>query len=505
MKKLFLLLVITCLNFGIVSANNPEPVRNDLTEEEVFSNIQRLLDRAVGEKKSGFMGERKITKQVFARTTIACYQKALGKHGSEWVNRYSDFSWNDFFDHSILVLAENSKLSQLTLIFKKNFKDEYFTSDRTGDDSPNYYNKMELFILEKDKTDAEKYVKMLYDLKEKKPESSMNATIRSWSKSQTIDWLKSKMTNLLSGGTFDENIKVITLDECRIAITWNDIVYKYEGEMPTRIKAINKYGKLEYDQAIAWSRPLNGFINDGSKNYGKYSSLYIRTDNEELLENMECALKHLSGFCGQQPVSTSSSASSTKPATISTGGFVLNETFSANDNQWLELDNKECRFEVTNGTYRIESKNGGRWFTIVPTSFDGNKDYEISATIRKISGTDESYFGLILGYNVSTQYYHFAAITGQGNAVLANKGASPKDLVGGNLSNATYRAVNKGNATNTIKIIKRSDVIRLYVNNNLIGETKYQPFYGNNFGFEVWSGNSNLTLDVDEISLRYLD
>lgn len=179
-------------------------------------------------------------------------------------------------------------------------------------------------------------------------------------------------------------------------------------------------------------------------------------------------------------------------------GLIINDDFSNNNQKWFEEDTDKFAFKVADGKYRIESKKGGSWWSTIPVIFNNEKDFEIAATIKKTSGTDGYYFGIVLGLDPITKYYHFMGITGWGDHTFANKGPAPKDLIIGN----TNTLVQKGNSTNYILLKKVSNTYKFYINGNFIGETSYQQFFGDNFGFQLWSGNEKLSIEIDNISIK---
>ncbi len=79
---------------------------------------------------------------------------------------------------------------------------------------------------------------------------------------------------------------------------------------------------------------------------------------------------------------------------VRTPTVVFSDDFSDNQNRWYTTDNKERTFGVTNGKYRIQSKNGGSWMATRPIVFDKDSEYEISGTMQKVSGTDDYYLVL---------------------------------------------------------------------------------------------------------------
>jgi hypothetical protein len=344
--------------FGIISFNGHSQSR-----EEVFASIQKILNRANGEKIKTFTGEERLIKQVFTPNEVSCYTKNL-EYKSNWVKRYTGIPWNDLSEHGIHNQTGDGKIEVVILQFKKYFKIEDFTTDATEDVLPNSHNRMELYALEKDKADLNKYLELLYSFKEKEAKSAINSQISN--------------TN-----------------------------------------------------------------------------------------------------------STQSSA-------------IFQDGFSTNSNKWLEGENGSYKFKVSEGKYLLQAKAGGYWISTRPISFRTDQDFEISARIKKTAGTNGFYFGLVLGYDPSTTHHHFAGITGQGNVVFANKGTAPADLIPGNI----YDVVNKGDASNLITIKKSRNVIRMYINTQYVGEANYQSLYGNYFGFQLWAGNENLTLEVDDLPLN---
>ncbi len=178
--------------------------------------------------------------------------------------------------------------------------------------------------------------------------------------------------------------------------------------------------------------------------------------------------------------------------------IVFEENFSNNQNKWFEEETDRYNFKLLKGInlqsphYRIESKKGGFWLSSIPIQFSTSDNFRIYAVFNKVSGTDDYYFGMLLGKNRNTGYYHFAGITGSGNGVFANKGSTPKDLI----LSTDNKNIKKGNALNSIEIVKEGNVVQLLINGYDAGKTSYEKFYGNDFGFQLWSGDQNLMIDV---------
>lgn len=172
---------------------------------------------------------------------------------------------------------------------------------------------------------------------------------------------------------------------------------------------------------------------------------------------------------------------------------LLNESFADNRNNWLQSENSEHLLKTADGVYKIYSKTGGSWFSTIPIqNIEPGQDFDISVTIKKLGGTDEFYFGILIGYDIDTRHHHLAAVAGNGQYVLANKGTNPKDII-----QSRSNIVKKGNATNVIRLQRVKGQFRLYINNQLAGTTEATELYGNRFGFQVWSNNEGLDIEAE--------
>lgn len=233
-------------------------------------------------------------------------------------------------------------------------------------------------------------------------------------------------------------------------------------------------------------------------NKGEYISKAVSTANSSdfVVQNItvnETGVEKLQNFSLQQVITQNSIAAEAR-------SIVFNDDFSFNKNNWYEDNKDQFAFRIVNGKYSLISKKGGSWVSTIPVNLNQQKNFEISADIRKVSGTDGYYFGLMLGNDKSTGFYHLAGITGNGDYVFANHGGAPGDLI----PTARNTVVNKGNQLNNIKVRRIGNTIQLYVNDHLTGETAYQPFYGGDFGFKMWSGNQYLEIEVDYLKIRYI-
>ncbi len=177
---------------------------------------------------------------------------------------------------------------------------------------------------------------------------------------------------------------------------------------------------------------------------------------------------------------------------------IFTESFSDNAKKWFEEETDQYSFKLVNGKYEIRSKKGGSWFCTLPIEFDQDGDFEISASLTKRSGTDGFYFGLVLGFDVTTRYHHFMGLTGWGDYVLDNKGPAYESII----PSKQNAVVQKGNATNFLLLRKSGDKFKFFVNGKLMGEAPSEQFFGSYYGFQIWSGTEELTIEVDNFSIK---
>jgi hypothetical protein len=387
-KKNFFAIILTCCMYIPFSAIAQ-------TREEVFQNIQRLLDNAIGEEINSSLAKiEKITRQTFTKESVSCYLKNEDKYGSEWVHRYTSIPWNDFLSHSIYNLNRKKFTTRtVTLTFKKYFPSEHFTSDETGAE-PRSYDEINVYIKEKDVAEMDRNLKLLYALREKKVESAFNASIRKFSKQQTIDWLKEKLIKNAQGGVWFRNFKIISMDDCNLKLGYTGLAYHYEVKMPVKIKAVDRYGYFEYDAEVVSKRILNpDRINNGEENFSSKSPFGIGNDDEELLQNVEVAFKHLAGFCGGKSTVADNIEARKKDAEP---GF-SEESFSMISMKDIEsLMKSEAFFKVRFTTEPLQSMEQKATFS--STYADAIKASQGSTTVKKITRTENKTSGECFQY-----------------------------------------------------------------------------------------------------------
>lgn len=283
------------------------------SKQEVFSSIQKLLEKASGQKVQSnnvfAKKDDKLGKQVFTENEVTVNTIPEGKSKYEWINRATEIKWNEFLDYLIYTEFKNSNLQIVKLNFKKRCKTEYFTNDEKGNTNPSTSSSFQFYVLTSDKNELEQLLTRLYDLKEKKTDSPFNKEIEKFNKQQTITWLKEKLSNNIVGDDYTTSIKLISLDDCNLVYEYTNFVgRKYQETMPTSIESISKYNRLTYSKKSCISKSFAfGIIQEKDEiTYKDFSFLSIKSKDEDLISNIEFAIKHLASFCNSTSTGQSS-------------------------------------------------------------------------------------------------------------------------------------------------------------------------------------------------------
>lgn len=179
---------------------------------------------------------------------------------------------------------------------------------------------------------------------------------------------------------------------------------------------------------------------------------------------------------------------------------VLFEGFNNNSNSWLELDNDENSLKIINGDYVINRKiESGGYSSTIKKYINTSRDFRITAQIKKISGVNNNGFGIVFGRKDSGNQNQFF-ITSNGSFII-NKTVNDKRTYVKNWTKSS--AIKKGNGKyNYLKIQKKGNIVRYYINNELVHSSYNAKFYGDRVGFIVYD---KIKFAVGYISIAYDD
>lgn len=174
---------------------------------------------------------------------------------------------------------------------------------------------------------------------------------------------------------------------------------------------------------------------------------------------------------------------------------VFEEHFRDNIQGWYIINDNDKRFEIVDGEYILESKNGGRWISQRRVPINQSSDFKIDMKVKKISGTDNYGFGMSWGSQDVSNYYLFV-ITGSGYFIHERvENGKPERIL------SKYEdSINKGSgSSNSLSIQKSGNNTEFYINKKLVGKTPFSPFFGNYMGCIIHSGNEKIAIGFSDI------
>ncbi|MDP2384729.1 MAG: caspase family protein [Bacteroidota bacterium] len=181
--------------------------------------------------------------------------------------------------------------------------------------------------------------------------------------------------------------------------------------------------------------------------------------------------------------------------------IIYNEDFSTNNNKWFSNETADYFIGISNEKYVMSSKNGNWYYSTKPINIDTKKDFTIEASVSKISGTDNYFYGLMIGASFKTPNpFYLCGITGNGECAFSKKDANNlPDLIHG----TNLNCINKYNSKNELCLKKINNEYIFYINNTKVGSCPFDDFFDNHIGFVIFSGDKTLKVEFDDFKISY--
>ncbi len=161
--------------------------------------------------------------------------------------------------------------------------------------------------------------------------------------------------------------------------------------------------------------------------------------------------------------------------------------------------NNGCRFSaISNGQFTIRSFCGGEnplfWTNLI--FIDQARDFEIETSIQYVTGEDNNALALVWGMD-SNNFFRFRfGISGDGHYIIDKFAGSWY-----NSRNWTPSPQVVRNQFSKLTVRKIGFNYYYYINQNLVHTAPYEPFFGQQIGFQ---GNQNTEMRVDYLKVSYL-
>lgn len=153
---------------------------------------------------------------------------------------------------------------------------------------------------------------------------------------------------------------------------------------------------------------------------------------------------------------------------------------------WLQEQDEFHSLSKNGDEYIIARKRQtGSSIPCVFADLNDEENWTIEADTQWFEGIDKYSYGIVFGRE-QNNYYSFV-ITGNGHFSLVKQTKGDyKEIIPWKKAFAINLC-----ASNHLLLKKTNDQIELYINNNYVGSTQSQPFFGKGFGFKVW-GNQKV-------------
>lgn len=176
---------------------------------------------------------------------------------------------------------------------------------------------------------------------------------------------------------------------------------------------------------------------------------------------------------------------------------IIDENFDNNEFGWYETNSDENEIAVKDGVMYFKNKSdGSRWVWRALKGLNADEeDYTIELKLRQISGDKNYAMGIIHAMYSDNSAYRSFYITARGQFKVDHYWGE-KSHVQVNYENTS--AIKKGNAYNILKVEKRANALKYYINNELVHQYYDNSYYGERIAF--LTGNK-MEMEIDYIKI----
>lgn len=177
--------------------------------------------------------------------------------------------------------------------------------------------------------------------------------------------------------------------------------------------------------------------------------------------------------------------------------ILIEDNFDNNDFGWYEIDNENNFIKVQDGALYFKNKvKSSRWVWRGLKNLNADtEDFTIEMKLRLISGDKNYALGLIHSmYNDNSSYRSFY-ITANGQFKVDHY-YNEKSHIQVNYEES--KAINRGNAYNTLKVVKKANSLSYYINNELVHQYFDNSYFGERIAF--FSGYK-MEMEIDYIKI----
>ena len=163
--------------------------------------------------------------------------------------------------------------------------------------------------------------------------------------------------------------------------------------------------------------------------------------------------------------------------------MLLAERFDNNDTGWKQQQTSWIRSGVEDGVFRITTQVNLQQTVVRNVALPAEGDFDIECTVETRRGNPEWPFGLVWGYRNPANFFEYVIWMDGRLRMTRNASLDTESLVAETVS----ADLHTGFATNALKLSRRGDRVRFYVNGAQQGEVALRGQIGPSVGFVVWN------------------
>ncbi|TNF47933.1 MAG: OmpA family protein [Bacteroidetes bacterium] len=176
---------------------------------------------------------------------------------------------------------------------------------------------------------------------------------------------------------------------------------------------------------------------------------------------------------------------------------ILNETFDNNNMNWATPKDQDIELKVENGKYTLKVMSEISYWSYknIENLDPDEEDFDLETSITQIGGKDNYGFGLLWGMYSDSKTFHRFLISSNGSIKLSRNTPDDENVYMPWTSSTLIKSM--GDA-NIFKVEKRANIVRCYLNGEMVYQGGDFAYYGSKLGFYV--GNQ-MEIAVDYIKL----
>ncbi len=175
------------------------------------------------------------------------------------------------------------------------------------------------------------------------------------------------------------------------------------------------------------------------------------------------------------------------------------DQFNSNTNNWPEYDISKASAVIAKGAYHIENRvRTGTHALVHPDGVPIDMDLMIDVSIGSVRSSGNNSYGFIFGAKDTSNNYAFLVRNGQFYSIEKMTGGKSTEMRGGQIDNIFI----SGDSQKSMKIVKRKNIIRFYIDGHLIDEIADIDYFGNKIGFLI-RGKARMSVDRTRTQIRF--